>query len=166
MPSPLLTRPAQDSDRDGLIQLIGTTYAEYPGCVLAVEEEEQDLLRIASAYAGHGGQFWVTLDPSSGVLVACIGWLPSSAPEHGGWLELRKLYVAREHRRQGLASALIARVESAARERGAPGVELWSDTRFLDAHRLYARHGYLRGGQRQLFDLSRSVEYHFEKRLQ
>jgi putative acetyltransferase len=166
MQSPLLTRAALDSDRDGLIQLIGNTYAEYPGCVLAVEQEEQDLLGIASAYAGYGGEFWVTLDPASGGLVASVGWLPSSASERRGWLELRKLYVARTHRRHGLASALVARVESAARERGAPGVELWSDTRFLDAHRLYARHGYQRGGQRQLFDLSHSVEYHFEKRLQ
>jgi putative acetyltransferase len=166
MPSPLLTRRAQDSDRAGLIQLIGTTYSEYPGCVLAVEQEEQDLLRIASAYEGYGGEFWVTVDPASGALVASVGWLPSPASERGGWLELRKLYVARERRRQGLASALVARVESAARERGALGVELWSDTRFLDAHRLYARQGYQRGAQRQLFDLSHSVEYHFEKRLQ
>jgi putative acetyltransferase len=166
MPSALLTRAALDTDRDGLIQLIGTTYAEYPGCVLAVEQEEQDLLGIASAYARYGGEFWVTIDPASGELVASIGWLPSSAAERKGWLELRKLYVARAQRRRGLASALVARVESAARERGAPGVELWSDTRFLDAHRLYARHGYRLGAQRELFDLSRSVEYHFEKRLQ
>lgn len=161
----LLTRLAEDADGDGLIQPIGNTYAEYPGCVLDVEREEPDLLSIASAYARRGGAFWVTVDAQSRELVASVGWLPSAAPDHRSWLELRKLYVARAYRRRGLASALVERVESAARERGAPGVELWSDTRFLDAHRLYARHGYSQGAQRELFDLSRSFEYHFEKRL-
>lgn len=162
----VVTRPARDSDRDGLIELIGAAFAEYPGCVLDVEREEPDLLAIASAYARHGGSFWVSIDPRSGALVGSVGWVPSRAPELAGWLELRKLYVARSHRRMGLGSALVARVESAARERCAPGLELWSDTRFLDAHRLYARLGFERGPlTRQLFDLSQSSEYHFAKRL-
>ena len=163
---PLTTRPAQDSDRDGLIHLIGSAYAEYPGCVLDVAREEPDLLAIATAYARHHGEFWVTIEPASGELVASAGCLPSPAPEYPGWLQLRKLYVSRSHRRQGLASALLARVEQTARERGAPGVELWSDTRFSDAHVFYARHGYMKLPEtRELFDLSQSVEYHFEKRL-
>ena len=92
--------------------------------------------------------------------------MPSPAPEYRGWLQLRKLYVARAYRRQGLAGALLARVEAAARERGAAGIELWADTRFVDAHRFYADRGYQRLPEtRELFDLSRSVEFHFEKRL-
>ena len=165
MTDALLTRPARDDDGAGLIQLIGGVFAEYPGCVLDVEREERDLLAIASAYGNRRGEFWVTLDPATGALIASVGWLPSTAPGHSQWLELRKLYVARRHRRRGLGSQLITRVESAAREQGAPGVELWSDTRFHDAHRLYARHGYQQGAQRELFDLSNSVEYHFQKSL-
>ena len=166
MPPALTTRPAHDSDRDALIELIGSAYAEYPGCVLDVEREEPDLLGIASAYARYQGEFWVTIDAIAGALVASAGYLPSPAPEYRGWLQLRKLYVARSHRRQGLASALLARVEQSARQRHAPGVELWSDTRFSDAHVFYARHGYVQLPQtRELFDLSQSVEYHFEKQL-
>ena len=166
MPPALTTRPAHDSDRDALIELIGSAYAEYPGCVLDVEREEPDLLVIASAYARYQGEFWVTIDAVAGALVASAGYLPSPAPEYRGWLQLRKLYVARAWRRRGLASALLRGVEAAAHERGAPGIELWSDTRFLDAHRFYARHGFERGAlTRELFDLSQSVEYHFEKRL-
>jgi hypothetical protein len=41
----------------------------------------------------------------------------------------------------------------------------WSDTRFTDAHRLYERLGYIRGGTRDLGDVSRSVEYFFEKAI-
>jgi hypothetical protein len=45
-------------------------------------------------------------------------------------------------------------------------MELWSDTRFLDAHRLYERLGYRRTGRtRELHDLSDTVEYEFDKPL-
>lgn len=166
MPEPFSTRPALDTDCEGLVQLIASAYAEYPGCVLDVEREEPDLLAIASAYARYGGAFTVTIDRMTGEIVASAGWLPSPAPEYRGWLQLRKLYVARAYRRQGLASVLLGGVEARASELGAVGVELWSDTRFLDAHRFYERHGYQRGpATRALFDLSASVEYHFEKRV-
>jgi putative acetyltransferase len=163
----LLTRPAHDADAAALIALIGEVYAEYPGCVLDVEREEPDLLEIASASARKRGDFWVTIDVASAALIGCVGWLPSAGDsEPRGWVQLRKLYAARSHRRRGLASALCAKVEAAARERGAAGVELWSDTRFLDAHRFYAARGYARQpGSRQLFDLSQSYEYHFLKPL-
>ena len=53
-----------------------------------------------------------------------------------------------------------------AESRGARFVELWSDTRFADAHRLYERLGYRKSGvTRELHDMSGSVEYHFRKEL-
>jgi putative acetyltransferase len=157
-----LIRAARDDDAEALIGLIGAVYAEYPGCVLDVEREEPDLLEIASAYARKGGGFWVATIEATGAVVGCVGWSPSSASDRSGWVELRKLYVARAHRRKGLAGALCSRVEVAARERGARGIELWSDTRFLDAHRFYAGRGFRQQpGSRQLFDLSDSSEYHF-----
>jgi putative acetyltransferase len=166
MPDTLQTRPARDDDAAPLIALIAGIYAEYPGCVLDVEREEPDLLAIASAYAQKRGAFWVTVDAADTALIGCVGWLPSAAPGLRGWVELRKLYVARRHRRRGVAGALCDRVDAAARAQGAGGVELWSDTRFLDAHRFYAGRGYERQpGSRQLFDLSASSEYHFIKAL-
>jgi putative acetyltransferase len=57
-------------------------------------------------------------------------------------------------------------VEEEARSRGAETLELWSDTRFVDAHRLYERLGYVRGEEtRELHDLSRSTELYFQKAL-
>jgi putative acetyltransferase len=160
-------RAARDSDASGLITLIGSVYSEYPGCILDVDREEPDLRAIASAYAQKGGQFWVAVDAADERVVGCIGWSPCSDRSPPGWLELRKLYVARSHRRRGLAGALCEQVEAAAGARSAPAIELWSDTRFEDAHRFYARRGYERqSGLRQLFDLSQSSEYHFIRRLQ
>ena len=43
----------------------------------------------------------------------------------------------------------------------------WSDTRFLDAHRLYERLGYVRTGEtRDLHDLSNTTEFFFVKELE
>ena len=162
----LFTRPARDDDAASLIALIGGVYAEYPGCVLDVEREEPDLLEIASAYARKGGAFWVTVSAATEGVIGCVGWAPSTASCLSGWVELRKLYVARSHRRRGVAASLCERVEAAARARAAGGVELWSDTRFLDAHRFYAGRGYeQQPGSRQLFDRSQSSEYQVRKPL-
>jgi putative acetyltransferase len=42
---------------------------------------------------------------------------------------------------------------------------LWSDTRFIDAHRLYTDMGFLQTGRRDLRDANNSVEYGFELAL-
>ncbi|HVR73830.1 MAG TPA: GNAT family N-acetyltransferase [Planctomycetota bacterium] len=154
-------RQALDGDGDALIALIAACYSEYPGCILDVDREEPALRAIATDFGARGGRFWVAEE--AGKVVGCVGAVPSRAP---GGMELKKLYVAREARRLGLGARLEGMVEAEARARGADHVELWSDTRFLDAHRLYERLGYVRGlATRELHDLSQSVEYYFRKRL-
>jgi putative acetyltransferase len=91
-----------------------------------------------------------------------VGWQPTSP----GTVELQRLYVARRWRRLGVAATLAGRVERAALDRSAERIELWSDSRFADAHRFYERHGYVRSGpDRHLGDLSQTVERHYEKAL-
>jgi putative acetyltransferase len=153
-------RAARDDDAGGLIALVGACWGEYPGCVLDVDAEEPHLRGIASAYAEWGGEVFVA--EQAGVVVGSVGWVPYAA----AGVELRMLYVAAVARRRGLGERLAGLVEGAARERRAGFVELWSDTRFHDGHRLYSRLGYLRtGAVRELHDLSRTVEYEFRKRL-
>jgi GNAT superfamily N-acetyltransferase len=156
----VLIREARDGDSAALIELIGACYAEYPGCVLDVEGEEPWLRAPATAYAGWQGRLWVA--ERAGEVVGSGGFRPR-APGVGG---VHHLYVARRARRQGLATILLDLVETEARRRGAGRIDLWSDTRFTDAHRFYRRLGYLRSPDtRELGDLSHSVEYHFLKAL-
>lgn len=158
---PVTIRSARDGDARQLIDLIASCFAEYPGCVLDVDREEPELKAIASTFAAGNGLFWVATREER--VVGSVGLLPSG---RGGVMELKKLYVARSERRRGLGSRLCLLVEKEARSRGAEMLELWSDTRFADAHRLYERLGYLRGGEtRELHDLSRSVEFYFSKPL-
>jgi putative acetyltransferase len=153
-------RDARDADAPGLIALVGACFAEYPGCVLDVDGEIPELRRIESAFREWGGHFWVVEDEERSEVIGSIGWVPAD-----GRVELRKLYVARRVRRRGLGGRLCALVEEAARARGARSVFLWSDTRFVDAHRLYERRGYGRGPTRELHDRSETVEFCFERSL-
>jgi putative acetyltransferase len=154
-------RDARDDDADALIALLGGVFAEYPGCVLDVDAEMPELRAIRSHFAERGGRMWVAAHGDR--VVGSVGFTPSA---DGRGLELRKLYVHASARRQGLGGRLCALVEDEARRRGAGFVELWSDTRFLDAHRLYAKRGYERGPEtRELHDLSATVEYFFRRAL-
>lgn len=153
-------REARDRDAGELIALIGAIYAEYPGVVLDVDREAPELRAVASAFGARGGGFWVA--ERTGRVVGCVGYVRAA-----GGVELRKLYVSATARRRGLGRALCRRVEDAARAAGGRFVELWTDTRFEAAHRLYARLGYARGERtRELRDLSGSVEYYYRRDLE
>jgi putative acetyltransferase len=154
---PSRLRDARDDDADALIELIARIWDEYPGCVMDVDGEVPELRRIASHHVGLAGEFWVA--ERDGRIVGCVGWTPA-----GRGVELCKLYVAAPARRTGLAARLCEKVERAAR--GHAFVELWSDTRFEDAHRLYEKRGYVRGPHtRELHDLSHTVEYYYRLEL-
>lgn len=124
-----------------------------------MDGEAPHLRQPASAFEQWGGELWVAeLD---GRIVGCVGFA-----DHDRQFELRSLYVAAGFRRLGLGGCLVGLVEEAALARGVECVELWTDTRFADAHRLYERLGYERGPRtRDLHDKSRSVEYFYRKRL-
>ncbi|HEV3231409.1 MAG TPA: GNAT family N-acetyltransferase [Candidatus Dormibacteraeota bacterium] len=174
---PVLVREARDGDAAGLIALIGSVFAEYPGVLLDVDGEMPHLRAIATSYARWGGRFWVA--ERDGAVVGSIGiaaadapatpYLPeplaaAPAPEQAD--EIHHLYVHRSARRAGLGGRLLAQAEAAARARGARRIVLWSDTRFLDAHGFYLRRGYLQQPEtRDLGDISRTTEYQFIREL-
>jgi GNAT superfamily N-acetyltransferase len=161
----LTLRPGEDGDSWDIIALIGACWSEYPGCVMDVHGECPDLLAPATAYDRHGGRLWVATDPC-GTVVAMVGWVPGADPAPAGVSELQRLYVSARWRRRRVAAVLADVVETTAAEHGAADIELWSDTRFADAHRFYERRGYAPAGpDRQLGDLSHTVEHHYHKSL-
>lgn len=154
-------RDARDADSAEVIALIEACWADYPGCVLDVDGELPELRAIATHYAARSGRFWVAL--SGGRVVASVGMAPAAA---GAGIELHKLYVHPTVQRRGIGGRLALMVEEEARRMDAGFIELWSDTRFAPAHRLYERLGYRRGPRtRALHDLSNSVEYYYRKEL-
>jgi putative acetyltransferase len=158
---PLRTRPVTDDDAEAVIALISAAYDEHPGCVLDLPGVDDDLPAPATAAARRGGRWWVVED--EGRIVASVGTGPVTGE---GSLELKRLYVTPSHRGRGIATALIRRVEAHAAGLGAQVVELWSDTRFTDAHLLYDRRGYTdTGARRQLHDPSDTTEIHLHRTI-
>jgi putative acetyltransferase len=153
-------REAVDADSWALMALIGACWAEYPGCVVDFAGEYPELLAPASHYQAAGGALWVL--PEGEWIAASVGL----SAGHGRRVELVKLYVARHRRGQGVGRALVGWVEQEARRQGAAEIELWSDSRFHSAHRLYERLGYQRTGTtRELGDRSDTTELFFAKAL-
>lgn len=156
-------RALRAEDSAALIALIGGVYAEYPGCVLDLPGIDDDLPRMRAAVDEAGGEFWVVERDEE--VVACAGWAPHPVDGRPGG-ELKRLYVRADQRGSGIGRWLVERVEAAAAAAGAEVVELWSDTRFHDAHRLYTRLGYEPTGEtRDLHDPSATTEYRFVRTL-
>jgi putative acetyltransferase len=154
-------RAAVDADADGLVTLVGSCFSEYEGCVLETEHEMPHLLRVATHFAAADGRAWVA--EANGSVVGSVACRPA---REGRGLELQMLYVSALWRRRGLGGRLVALVEQEAGEREAVFVDLWTDTRFLDAHRLYRSLHYEQLPEvREVHDLSASREFHFTKSL-
>ncbi|HEX4212531.1 MAG TPA: GNAT family N-acetyltransferase [Candidatus Dormibacteraeota bacterium] len=155
----VILRRALDTDAEAMIDLIARVFAEYDGVVLDTETEWPHLHRPASTFADWGGVLWVA--EAGDALVACAGY-----SAHGEEVEMHHLYVDAAHRRNGIAARLCDVIEEDARRRRFRRVSLWSDTRFLDAHRFYERRGYRSTGRtRDLNDISNTTEHGFEKDL-
>jgi N-acetylglutamate synthase-like GNAT family acetyltransferase len=152
--SSLQLRPTVPEDVPGILALIGEVYAEYD-CVLNAEEDERHLLTPGPYFRSHGGEFWVVEE--SGLIRATVAVMLA---EDAG--ELKSLYVHSSLRRQGWGRKLTMLAIAFARAGGRRKMILWSDTRFLDAHRLYRSLGFRETGVRDLHDSNNSVEYGFE----
>lgn len=162
-------RPATDADGDAIAALIAEAFAEYEGCIFDRAAEFPELDAIASHFAGRGGIIWVAGDGTN--VIGSLAAAPMrregvEADIPAGTIEITKVYVGRPARRRGIARALMNEALHLARSRGAPEMRLWTDTRFVDAHRFYEAVGFERlPGARELHDLSDTWEYPYRLRL-
>ncbi len=158
----VIVREATDADAGQIIDLIEDVYAEFQGCVLLVDEEEPELRAPKSAYGKIGGRFWVA--ECDGRVCGTIALTPTDAPRIA---RLHKLFVSSAARGRGLGKTLCQLAEDAARQTlSAEMIMMYTDSRFLNAHRLYERLKYTRlPGLMQRADASNSVEYVYTKKL-
>ena len=150
-------RTGTRDDAPGVIALIGRVFVEY-GWIWDPPTEVPDLLDFDAHYAAPHGAFWVVVD--DGRVVGSAG-VDRRGP---GLAELHRLYLEPGQRGRGLGEALVARVLEWCRAESIRRLELWSDTRFEHAHRLYLRMGFHQDGERTLAgDLNDTREYRYER---
>lgn len=145
-------RPVRDEDAAGVQDLVGGVFAEYDGCVLDLDREGAlDSWMLAPASTADR-TVWVLPGEADG-LDACVGVGPADPDGARGRRELKSLYVRATARGSGRGALLVHLAERAGAD------HLWTDTRFSDAHRLYARLRWTDTGERRdLHDPSGTTE--------
>jgi GNAT superfamily N-acetyltransferase len=152
----VVIRPGTRDDVSGVIELIGQVFVEY-AWIWDPPTEVPDLLNFDAHYTEPHGAFWVVIE-REGV----VGSVGVDRTAFGA--ELHRLYLEPGQRGRGLGEALVACVVEWCRARSIPRLELWSDTRFEHAHRLYERLGFHRDGERTLVgDVNGTREYRYER---
>ena len=139
-----------------MIELIGRVFVEY-GWIWNPATEVPDLLRWTAYEPPHGAFFVIRQE---GRVVGSVG-VDRVADDTA---ELHRLYLDRAVRGRGLGDALVETILGWCRAGGVRRLVLWSDTRFVHAHRLYLRHGFRQAGERVLpEDVNQTRELSFER---
>lgn len=160
MTAPLAPEIRLGSDEDGpaIGRVIAACFAPYPGCLFA-PAEFPELAAIASHFAARGGAIWVA---AHGPRI--VGSLAVGATTDPSVYELSKVYLLGHERGAGVAGRMLDLAEAFVTARGANRLRLWTDTRFLEAHRFYQRRGFARiPARRRLVDISDTWEFAFAK---
>ena len=123
---PAWVRPARTADSAAAAAVVKAVYDEY-GFTWDELGYHADLRDVEASYAA----FFVA--EADGRIVGTAGLSAQGS--------LERFYVLSEARGAGVGSALLGAVVGEARRRGQARLEIWSDKRFEDAHRLYRRHG-------------------------
>ena len=167
-------RLALQSDSPAATRVVGRVYEEY-GFTWDSAGYHADLLDLEAHYLRAGLPFWVaelsevvprivgtaaldvfeTVQGEPGTLVVLDGTRRVS----GADCSLERLYVDPDARRFGIGAAIFRVTIEEAKRRGRRRMEIWSDKRFVDAHRLYQRLGARILGDRICDDPDHSPEW-------
>jgi len=167
----LSVRRATNADIDDVVRVIRAVYDEY-GFPWEKEGYHADLYDLERFYDAAGDRFYVAEMDGTVVGTAALEVFPTvpgglgEVVEHEGYLRvggtdcsLERLYVHPDARKVGAGTLLLRHVFGEAREAGASHLEMWSDKKFGDAHRLYGRFGAEVVGERLCDDPDQSPEW-------
>lgn len=128
---PYLIHPVRTQDYAGFDEVVQEVYREY-GFTYDPEGYHRDLFDLDAFYP-HG--FWVATNENGKVLGG------AGLKHDGSGFEVARMYVRPSARKLGIGSALMEILIREAQCLGAAKLNIWTDTAFGDAHRLYQKFG-------------------------
>jgi putative acetyltransferase len=165
-------RLAAPKDSPAVVEVIKSVFDEY-GFTWEEEDYHADLYDLNAHYFDQGHLFWIAETEDGRAIgtaaLSFFGRLPGAAGttiELDGEVRLggcdcalNRLYVKPDARKLGAGSALMTTTIEAGKAKGCQQMEIWSDKRFADAHRLYERFGARQIGDRICDDPDVSPEW-------
>lgn len=146
-----------DQYQDQLIELLTRIYAEYDQ-VIELDSLDSDLLEIKTQY-NKPSCFKLLLDGQK--VIASVAVKIAL-----GKIELKRVFVDPDYRRQGLGVKLSDWAFDYAKKQGCEYIDIWSDTLFTKAHQLYQKLGADKLDEtRSLGGTNDIEEQHFRKDL-
>ncbi len=124
------------SDHAAVVRLVEDVLAEY-GFSAQVGGIQRDLALAVDRYAGGRAGFWVA--EIDGDVVGTV----AVRPKEGDACEIKRLYLRADLRGSGIGRSLYDHAEAFARLAGYARIWLESSRRFVKAHRLYERSGFV-----------------------
>jgi GNAT superfamily N-acetyltransferase len=163
-------RLATRADEPGIQNVIRTVYEEY-GWPWFPDDYHRDLYNIEAAYFNKGGYFWIAeiagqvvgttglevFDPFPGEFgIAVIDGVKRGA---GCDCSLERLYLLGTARGKGIGRKLLQHTIDHAKTMSRKRLEIWSDKKLTQAHRLYEKFGAVPIGDRLCHDPDQSPEW-------
>ncbi len=155
-----ILRPAKEADIRLMSDIINTVFDEY-GWTFVETDELPDFVFYESHYSNpERALLFALTDEKDNV----IGSIAVKSGGRGPYLS--RVYLMAEYRGFGLGKWMTSQVMELVKKRGFDSIHLWTDTRFVDAHRMYERLGFRMTGEiRSLHDVNRSFEFRMESEL-
>jgi putative acetyltransferase len=171
-------RMALAGEGAAVADVVHEVYDEY-GFIWEADGYHSDLYQLGAAYLEPGDAFFVAVDCETSKLVGTAALVRFSQLPAGDGLRmveetvrvagadcsLERLYVRKAARRAGLGRVLMQRTIDFAQMHGAHCMEIWSDKRFVEAHRLYQTFGAIVVGERICDDPDESPEWGLKLQL-
>lgn len=155
-----ILRPARVDDIPLISDIIQDVFVEY-GWTFVEIDELPDFVFYETHYHDPERASLFVLTDETGQIIGSIGLKNAGRGPY-----LSRVYLRAESRGHGLGKWMTGVVMEMARSRGFTSIHLWTDTRFLDAHRMYDRLGFrMTGDLRSLHDVNRSFEFKMEAPL-
>lgn len=162
-----MIRLARPEDSDGVVRTVRAVYDEY-GFTWEEGGYHSDLYDLGPYCDPTQAQFWVA--ELEGEIAGCGGvrYFPTIPGQLGEIViaddyervagtssDIVRMYVHPRGRRMGIASSIMQAIVAST----TGPIEIWSDKRFVDAHRLYERFGAKTVGERICHDPDQAPEW-------